>query len=150
MLPRRVKQPAGSTVNCAEEDKLQSPIVVFPTGKDRPRLGVWLFAIAWLVGNVALIGLENQGQEMIFMCAFAIACGLWWGGLKLGGLTTGVGTAVGFIVLVIWTLSLISFALSLRSFASDVFFWASSAMLLVLVVLAAVSKTSPATSSKPD
>ena len=129
---------------------MHSLIVVFPTGKDRPRLGVWLFIVAWLLGNVALIGLENQGQEIIFMSAFAIACGLWWGGLKLGGLTSAVGTAVGFIVLVIWTLSLISFALSLPSFASDMFFWVSSAMLLVLVVLAALSKTSPASSSKSD
>ena len=130
---------------------MQSPIVLFPTGKDRPRLGVWLFIIAWLLGNVALIGLTNQGEEMVFTCAFAIACGLWWGGFKLGSLSTAVGTAVGFIVLVIWTLGLLSaLALSFQSFASDIFFWVSSAMVLFLVVLAALSKTSPATSSKSD
>ncbi len=128
---------------------MQSPIVLFPTGKDRPRLGVLLFIIAWLLGNVALIGLTNQGEEMVFTCAFAIACGLWWGGLKLGGLSTAVGTAVGFIVLVIWTLDLLSaLALSFRSFASDIFFWASSAMVLFLLSMAALSKTSPGTSSK--
>src|SRR6266852_8996723 len=102
----------------AKEDNLQSPIVLFPAGKDRPRLGVLLFIIAWLLGNVALIGLTNQGEEMVFTCAFAIACGLWWGGFKLGSLSTAVGTAVGFIVLVIWTLGLLSaLALSFQSFA---------------------------------
>ena len=114
-------------------------------------MGVWLFIIAWLLGNVALIGLTNQGEEIVFTCAFAIACGLWWGGLKLGGLSTAVGTSVGFIVLVIWTLGLLSaLALSFRSFASDIFFWASSAMVLFLLFTAALSKTSPATSSKSD
>jgi len=129
---------------------MRSIIKLLPSSADHPRLGVWIFGVAWLIGNMSLIIGSNGGSgELPAGVGFAIACASWWGGYRLGGTKSRVGTAVGWLVIGIWTLNLLGALLSAFShYVADSFFWASVVMLFLLISAVLISneirRSSPA------
>jgi hypothetical protein len=123
---------------------MQSLVRLVPSKQDYPRLGIWTFCIAWLIGNVALIVGFNGGQGKVpAMCAFVIACLTWWAGFRLGGTKSRVGNLVGFFALSIWILNFLgAMVLYFRYYIADVFFWVSASALLVLITTFGLSKGS--------
>lgn len=115
---------------------------VVPSKRNYPRLGVWAFCIAWLIGNAALLIGFNGGQgEAPAICAFVIGCITWWGGYRLGGTKSGVGSAVGFLVLGIWVLSFLgAMVFYYQYYLTDLFFWTSVSALLILITSVALTK----------
>ncbi len=87
---------------------MRSPVTLLPSRRDYPRLGVSIFGVAWLIGNVALIiGFNGGDGEVPGICGFAIACVAWWGGYKLGGMKSRVGIVVGLLGVSMWALNLL-------------------------------------------
>lgn len=122
---------------------MRSFIRLLPSRSDYSRLGVWIFCVAWLIGNIALIiGLNGAGGEIPAVCGFAIACVIWWGGYRLGGTKRRIGTTVGFLAIAIWTLNLLgALIFAFGHYVADFFFWAAAAALLVLISATAFSET---------
>lgn len=116
---------------------------MLPSKADYPRLAVGLFCIAWLVGSIALIiGLNGDAGEIPAIVIFAIACVLWWGAYKVRGKRGQPGNAVGFLALAIWILNLLgALVFDSHQYVTDLFFWVSAAMLLLLIISASFSKT---------
>jgi hypothetical protein len=72
---------------------------------------------------------------------FAVACALWWGAYSLGRTKNGNGNTAGFLVIGLWTLNLFGAVLiAFDHYIADTFFWASAAMLLVLIFAASTMK----------
>ena len=115
---------------------------LIPSKRDHPRLGVWTFCIAWLIGNIALaIGFNGGQGEVPAICIFAIACISWWGGYRLGGTKSRVGNTVGFLAIGIWILNFLgALLLYFHYYVTDLFFWASASALLVLIAAIALTK----------
>lgn len=121
---------------------MQVPLGTPPSKADRHRLAVPVFFVAWLIGNIALIiGLNGAGGTIPAVCGFAIACVVWWGGYRLGGAKSRVGTAIGFLGIGIWTLNLLgAIVFMFRHYVADLFFWCSTIALFLLVMALALSK----------
>jgi hypothetical protein len=126
---------------------MRSLVKLIPSKQDYPRLGVWTFCIAWLIGNIALIIGFNGGQGKVpAIFAFVIACITWWGGFWLGGTKGRVGTSVGFLALSIWILNFLgAMALYFHYYVTDLFFWASASALLLLITAIALTKAPDST-----
>jgi hypothetical protein len=123
---------------------MQWHFTILPDRKDYPRLGAWLFGIAWIVGSIGLIlGLNGGGRAegIAGICTFALACFTWWGAFRLGGATNPTGGAVALLVAVIWAVNLALFA---KDSLKDPFFWALVAAFLLLIATASISYISSA------
>ena len=113
---------------------------IVPSKTDYPRLGVWIFCITWLFGNVALIIGFNGTADVPGLCGFAIACVAWWVGYAMGGTKSLIGKAIGFLVIGIWILGIFGAAVSsFHHYITDLFFWGSTAEVFLLVIAAARS-----------
>ena len=113
---------------------------ILPSKADYPQLAVWMFCIAWLVGSIALIiGLNGDAGEIPAICIFAIACFMWWAAYKVRGKRGQSSNAIGFLALAIWIFNLLgAFVFDFHHYATDLFFWASIVMLVLLIISAAV------------
>jgi len=116
------------------------PVRVLPPKKDRPRLALWMFFLAWLIGNFALIaGFEGaQGlPEIAFaLCIFAIACSAWWGAYRLSNFRS-LG---GFVVIALWLLGPLIALFDFHDSIRNPFFWGSTVFLLLLLGVAMLVK----------
>ena len=117
---------------------MRSLLSILPSKADYPRLAVWMFCIAWLVGSIALIiGLDGDAGEIPAICIFAVACLMWWGAYKVRGKRGQPGNAIGFLALAIWILNLLgAFVFDFHHYVTDLFSWASIVMLLLLIISA--------------
>jgi hypothetical protein len=113
---------------------------LLPSKADYPQLAVGMFCIAWLLGTIALIvGLNGDAGEIPAIFLFAIACALWRGAYKLRGRKRHPGNAIGFLALAIWVVNLMgAFAFDFHRYLTDLFFWTSVAILLLLIVTTTV------------
>ncbi len=129
---------------------MQSPLRILPSKADYHRLAVPIFCVSWLIGNVALIvGLNGAGGTIPAVCGFTIACVIWWGGYRLGGMKRPIGTAIGFLAIGIWMLNLVgAIVFAFHHYAADPFFWCSTITLFLLIVAMALSKV-PDHASEP-
>jgi hypothetical protein len=121
---------------------MQLNLRIFPSKADRPRLGIWIFCLAWLLGNLALImGLNLNGGELPAACIFAIACAGWWWGYAAGGAKSRIGLAIGLVALALWTLNLLGVAVSgFHFYVTSLFFWCAAGTLLVLIAAVVISE----------
>jgi uncharacterized membrane protein YhaH (DUF805 family) len=112
-----------------------------PTKSDRPRVSWWIFVLAWLIGNFALIagfeGAQGLMEDAPVLCVFAVACGVWWWAFRVSRFRN----RGGFIVLALWMLSLIVPLLDFRRCVRDPFFWGSAIMLTFLAGSAAFARS---------
>lgn len=120
----------------------------------RAKLATLLFLIALLLGNGALIGgLEKEGG-LFSAGASAIACVLWWISYRISRSVNGRGMTLGFVALGLGILGLACpLALDFHHYVVDHVFWATTAILVVLVAAIALSDTPsdrPKTSPSPD
>lgn len=109
---------------------------VLPSKADYPQLALWVFCISWLVGSIALImGLNGDTGEIPAIFIFAVACVMWRGAYKLRGRKRHPGNAIGFLALAIWVVNLLgAFAFDFHRYVTDIFFWTSTAILLLLII----------------
>jgi hypothetical protein len=118
------------------------PIIrLVPSEGDYPRLALWIFAIAWLIGNVSLlVGFNGGNGEAPGIFGFAVACVTWWGACRMGGMKSRIGSTVGLLAITIWTLSLAgAMATDYHYYVKDLFFWGSAFALSALMTAAALS-----------
>lgn len=113
---------------------------ILPSKAD-PRTAVSVFCVAWLVGSIALIiGLHGDAGEIPAIFVFAIACVMWRGAYKLRGRKSQPADAIGFLALAIWIVNLIgAFVFDFHYYLTDFFFWASTATVLVLISVTALT-----------
>ena len=115
-------------------------VQVLPAKTDRPRASWWIFVLAWLVGNLALIagfeGAESVLEDVLALCVLLAACGGWWGAYKISDFRS----RGGFIVIALWMCSLLVPLLDFRHYIRDPFFWGSASMLALLAGSAALMK----------
>ena len=116
---------------------------VLPTKEERPRVSLWIFFIAWLMGNIALVAgfeaAEGFLDSAIALCVLAVAGGLWWGAYKFSDFRS----RGGFVVLGLWLLGTL---VPLRDFHYTIrnpFFWGSTALLSSLLVAALFVRPRP-------
>jgi hypothetical protein len=118
----------------------------------RGKLATLLFLIALLFGNTSLIaGLEREGG-LPAAGIFALVCLVWWISFRISRSADGRGMTLGFVALGLWILNLIgALVFAFRHSIGDRFFWASVAILLVLIAGIAISDTqSDVTKTKPS
>ena len=129
-----------------------SAVVFSPTV--RARLAVLLFFVAWFVGTAALSGGLKLRAEMRAAYIFAIACVLWWISYRICLSVNGRGITLGFLTLGLWMLHLVgAFFFDSHRYVADLFFWTSTAIFLLLILLVALSDPPSAgsrASSSPD
>jgi hypothetical protein len=118
---------------------MRSSWKILPTKTD-PRVPVGVFCAAWLLGTVALIiGLNGEPGEIPAIGIFALACVMWRAAYKLRGRKRQPGNAIGFLALAIWLLNLLAaLAFDYHHYVTDLFFWASTATLLLLILATAL------------
>ena len=120
----------------------------------RARLAVLLFFVAWFLGTAALSGGLKLGAEMRAAYIFAIACVLWWISYRICLSVNGRGIKLGFLTLGLWMLHLVgAFFFDSHRYVADLFFWTSTAIFLLLILLVALSDPPSAgsrASSSPD
>jgi len=120
----------------------------------RARLAVLLFFVAWFLGTAALSGGLKLRAEMRAAYIFAIACVLWWISYRICLSVNGRGIKLGFLTLGLWMLHLVgAFFFDSHRYAADLFFWTSTAIFLLLILLVALSdppSTGSKASSSPD
>ena len=116
------------------------PLTVLPSKGDRFRVSAWIFIIAWLIGNLAMIaGFESaEGflQNALVLGILATACGAWWVGYKLSNFRNHGG----FVVIALWLLGPIIALLDFQQCIRTPFFWGSVFLLSLLVALALSAK----------
>jgi hypothetical protein len=120
----------------------------------RARLAVLLFFVAWFLGTAALSGGLKLRAEMRAGYIFAIACVLWWISYRICLSVNGRGIKLGFLTLGLWMLHLVgAFFFDSHRYVADLFFWTSTAIFLLLILLVALSDPPSAgsrASSSPD
>ncbi len=121
---------------------MQSLLQILPPREDYPRLAIWVFLIAWIVGNGAFVlGLHGREEGLFAECFFAVACGLWWLGYKLCRSVAGWRKGVGFLALALWAVNLIAaLALGFREYITYHFVWVATVILILLAIAAAIFK----------
>jgi len=118
-------------------------LTILPPKKDRSRLSLWIFLIAWLIGNFALIAgfeaaegfLESAGA----LCVFGVACSAWWGAYRLSNFRS----RGGFVVIALWLLGPLVSLLDFHDSIRNPFFWGSTVVLSFLVGTALLVKPRP-------
>ena len=115
-------------------------VKVLPAKADRSRVSWWIFVLAWLIGNLALIagyeGAQGLLEDMLALCVLVVACGAWWGAYRISNFRN----RGGFIVIALWTLGPIGALFDFRYYIRNPFFWGSAAMLAFLVGGAALAR----------
>jgi hypothetical protein len=115
---------------------------------------VLLFFVAWFLGTAALSGGLKLRAEMRAAYIFAIACVLWWISYRICLSVNGRGIKLGFLTLGLWMLHLVgAFFFDSHRYVADLFFWTSTAIFLLLILLVALSDPPSAgsrASSSPD
>jgi hypothetical protein len=120
---------------------MQFPAIVLNSGV-RGKLVVLLFLVAWLFGSVALTASFESDAHFAGTCIFAIACGLWWISYKICLSANGKGMTLGLVALGMWMLNLGGMLLvDFHHAVTGFLFWASTAVLLLLVTAVALSHT---------
>ena len=113
---------------------------ILPAKADRSRVSWWIFVLAWLIGNFALIagfqGAEGLLEDMLALCVLVVACGAWWGAYRISNFRN----RGGFIVIALWTLGPIGALFDFRHNMRNPFFWGSAAMLVFLAGGAALAR----------
>jgi len=126
---------------------MQWSVKVLPAKANCPRASWWIFVLAWLIGNLALIagfeGAQGLLEDVLALCVLLVACGAWWGAYKISNFRN----RGGFIVIALWMCTLLVPLLDFRHYTTDPFFWGSAAMLAFLAGGAALTR--PRTSG-PD
>jgi hypothetical protein len=119
-----------------------APQAAVPNQGVRAKLATLLFLIALLLGNVALIGgLEMEGG-IPAAGFFAVVCMLWWISFRISRSANGRGLTLGIVALGLWILNVAgALAFDFHRLIVDHFFWASAAILLVLIAAIALSDT---------
>jgi len=109
----------------------------------RAKLATLLFLIALLLGNAALIGgLETEGG-MLAAGFFAFACVLWWVSYRISRSANGRGLTLGIVALGLWILGVVgALAVAFHHYIVDRFFWASAAILVILIAAIAIRESS--------
>jgi len=129
-----------------------SAVVFSPTV--RARVAVLLFFGAWFLGAAALSGGLKLGAEVRAACIFAIACALWWISYRVCRSVNGQGITLGFLTLGLWMLHLVgALFFDFHRYVADLFFWTSTAIFLLLIILVALSdppSIRPKASPSPD
>ena len=117
-------------------------IRTFPTNVNRTGLSILVFIVVWFVGTAALTGgFTELGEDGLLACVFGAACAAWWGARKFGGANSAPVNATGFVVIGLWTMKLLHALLfNFHYWVTRFFFWASAAILLLLVTAVALSK----------
>jgi hypothetical protein len=137
-----------------EGEKIMHLPAVILTPKARALLAAFLFLVAWFLGVAAMRGGFNGIADVPATCKFAVACGLWWMAYKISRSANGRGITLGFVALGLWMLNSIgALVLDFHHYVADFFFWASTAIFLLLITAVALSdKPSgrPRTSPTPD
>jgi hypothetical protein len=115
---------------------------------------VLLFFVAWFLGAAALSGGLKSGAELRAGCIFAISCALWWVAYSLCRSADGRGMTIGFLTLGLWLLHLLgALFFDFHHYFSDLFFWISTAIFLLLIMLVALSEppsVRPGASPNPE
>jgi hypothetical protein len=128
-------------------------MVVF-SSRVRARLPAPLFFVAWFFGAAALRGGLKLGAELRAACIFAGACALWWTSYTLCRSVNGRGITLGFLTLGLWMLHLVgALFFDFHRYVADLFFWTSTAIFLLLIMLVALSdppSIRPKASPSPD
>jgi len=120
---------------------MQFPAIVLSSGV-RVKLATLLFLVAWLFGSAALTGGFESGANFAGACIFAIACGLWWVAYRTCVSANGKGMTLGLVALGLWMLNLGGMLLvDFHHAVTGFLFWASAAVLLLLVTAVALSDT---------
>ena len=129
-----------------------SAVIFNPTV--RARLAVVLFFVAWFLGAAALNGGLKLSAGVRAACIFAIACVLWWISYRICCSVNGRGLTLGFLTLGLWMLNLVGrLFFNFHRYVADLFFWTSTAIFLVLIMLVALSdppSIRPKASPNPD
>jgi hypothetical protein len=90
-----------------------------------------------------ILGLEREVGGPA-ACAFAAACGLWWTSYKMSLSAERRGMTLGLVALGIWMLNLIgALVLAFRHSVAVPFFWAATAIFLLLIMAFAISDSRP-------
>jgi hypothetical protein len=136
-----------------ERRRVHFPAVLL-SPRVRVRLAVLLFFVAWFVGAAALNGGLKLGAEVRAAYIFAIACVLWWISYRVCRSANGSGMTLGFLTLGLWMLHLVgALFFDFHRYVADLFFWTSTAIFLVLILLVALSDPAsvrPKASASPD
>jgi hypothetical protein len=115
---------------------------------------VLLFFVAWFLGTAALRGGLEIGAKVRDACIFAIACVLWWISYRVCRSASGRGMTIGFLTLGLWMLNLLgALFFDFHHYFADLFFWTSTAIFLLLIMLVALSdppSIRPKASPSPD
>ena len=134
------------------------PAVIL-TPKARALLAAFLFLVACNMNHLKALSSPMRGgfngiADVPATCMFAVACGLWWMAYKISRSANGRGITLGFVALGLWMLNSIgALVLDFHHYVADFFFWASTAIFLLLITAVALSdKPSgrPRTSPTPD
>ncbi len=122
--------------------------------RERGLLALLLFLIAWLLGNVSLIGIFELEAKVPATTTFLVACALWWISYKMSRSANGRGITLGVVALSVWMLSLVGgLLLNFHYWIADPFFWISTAIFLLLITALVVSEVAlgpTKTASSPD
>jgi hypothetical protein len=120
---------------------MQFPTIVLSSGV-RAKLATLLFLVAWLFGSAALTGGFESGANFAGACIFATACGLWWVSYRTCVSANGKGITFGLVGLGLWMINLGGMLLvDFHHAVTGFLFWASTAVLLLLVTAVALSDT---------
>jgi hypothetical protein len=137
-----------------EGEKVMHLPAVTLTPKARALLAALLFVVAWFLGVAAMRVGFNGITDVPATCMFAVACGLWGTAYKISRSANSKGITLGFVALGLWMLNLIgALVFDFRHYVADFFFWASTAIFLLLITAVALfDKPSdrPRTSPTPD
>jgi hypothetical protein len=109
----------------------------------RAKLATLLFLIALLLGNGALIGGLDAEGGILAAGFFAVACVLWWVSYRISRSANGKGMTLGIVALGLSILGVAgALAAAFHHYIGDHFFWASAAILAVLIAAIAIREAS--------
>ena len=109
----------------------------------QPFVPEWQCCFSSLHGSwepLLLVGASNSCAEVRAACIFAIACALWWISYRVCRSVNGQGMTLGFLTLGLWMLHLVgALFFDFHRYVADLFFWTSTAIFLLLIILVALS-----------